>query len=105
MNYIELTILQQQDQSEQSNEWPSVQPQPNSAVPQQPHENDHHVQRDQAGNAYNHNPRDSHHSQHVANGGGYSVANTQNYLGQSGKKGYQHYSDSDQSNRADDDMW
>jgi len=55
------------------------------------------------------NPRDSHHSNYSANGsgggGGYSVANTQNYLGQSNKGGYQHYPDAEQENRADDDMW
>jgi hypothetical protein len=69
------------------------------------------MQRDQHGSAYNQNPRDSHHSQHSANGsgggggGGYSVAYTQNYLGQGGKSSYNQYSDSDQSSRADDDMW
>ncbi|KAH3942951.1 hypothetical protein HBI56_051200 [Parastagonospora nodorum] len=97
---------QQQDQSDK-NDWPSSQQQQNNAGSRQPQENGHHVQRDQYGNPYDQNPRDSHHSQHNANGGsgnGYSVANTQNYLGQGSKHGYT-YSDSDQSSRADDDMW
>ncbi|KAF2825216.1 hypothetical protein CC86DRAFT_370964 [Ophiobolus disseminans] len=90
---------QQQDQQpEQSNEWPSVNQKQNGGQ-RQPQENGHHT------NAYNQNPRDSHHSQHSANGGGYSVANTQNYLGQGGKSGYHQKSDSDQSSRADDEMW
>ncbi|EAT79381.2 hypothetical protein SNOG_13054 [Parastagonospora nodorum SN15] len=98
--------LQQQDQSDK-NDWPSSQQQQNNAGSRQPQENGHHVQRNQYGNPYDQNPRDSHHSQHNANGGGgngYSVANTQNYLGQGSKHGYT-YSDSDQSSRADDDMW
>ena len=70
----------------------------------QSEENGHHQRTEQHSSAYNQNPRDSHHSQYSANGGGYSVANTQNYLGQS-SKGYHQYSDSDQSSRADDDMW
>ncbi|KAF1912010.1 hypothetical protein BDU57DRAFT_523316 [Ampelomyces quisqualis] len=94
---------QQQDQSEKTSEWPSVHQQQSNAGSRSPQENGHHVQ-----SAYNQNPRDSHHSQHSANGGGgggYSVANTQNYLGQGSKHGHNHYSDSDQSSRADDDMW
>lgn len=84
-----------------------MQQQQSNAGSRQSQENGYHTQRDQHGNAYNQSPRDSHHSQHGANGGGgggYSVANTQNYLGQS-KHGYNTHSDSDQSSRADDEMW
>jgi hypothetical protein len=102
-------VKQQQDQPEKSNEWPSVQQQQSNVGSRQSQENGHHSQRDQHGNPYNQNPRDSHHSQHTANGGGgaggYSVANTQNYLGQGSKHGYPNHSDSDQESRADDDMW
>ncbi|KAL5114600.1 hypothetical protein ACEQ8H_007505 [Pleosporales sp. CAS-2024a] len=97
---------QQQEQSDKSNDWSSNHQHGNSGS-RQSQENGQ-TQRDQYGNADNQNPRDSHHSQHNANGGsgggGYSVANTQNYLGQGSKQGY-NYSDSDQSSRADDDMW
>ncbi|KAH7381332.1 hypothetical protein DE146DRAFT_637080 [Phaeosphaeria sp. MPI-PUGE-AT-0046c] len=103
---------QQQDQGERSNEWSGTQqqqqqPQQNNAGSRQSQENGHHAQN-QHGNAYNQSPRDSHHSQHTANGasgGGYSVAGTQNYLGQGSHYGYNNHSDSDQSSRADDDMW
>ncbi|KAH8711889.1 hypothetical protein GQ44DRAFT_429836 [Phaeosphaeriaceae sp. PMI808] len=95
---------QQQEQSEKNSEWLSAHEQQNSAGQRQSQENGHQIQRDQHGTASNQNPRDSHHSQHGANGG-YSVANTQNYLGQGSKHGYHNPSDSDQSNRADDDMW
>ncbi|KAF2847504.1 hypothetical protein T440DRAFT_193906 [Plenodomus tracheiphilus IPT5] len=93
----------QQQQNEQSdnksNEWPSYQ----SQDPNQPQQNGH---RQQQGNGYDQSPRDSHHSNYSANGAkSYSVANSQNYLGQSSKSGHNHYSDSDQSSRADDDMW
>ncbi|KAH7070151.1 hypothetical protein FB567DRAFT_221301 [Paraphoma chrysanthemicola] len=92
---------QQQEESDKTSEWPSVHQQQhnNSNSRQQPQENGQHTQ------TYNQNPRDSHHSQHSTNAGGYSVANTQNYLGQGGKHGYHNPSDSDQSSRADDDMW
>ena len=94
---------QQQDQPEASNEWPSVQQQQQNQIGgKQSQENGQYAQQ---ANTYNQNPRDSHHSQHSTNGGGYSVANTQNYLGQPTTKGYPHYSDSDQTSRADDDMW
>ncbi|CAI9626333.1 unnamed protein product [Alternaria burnsii] len=108
---------QHEQQSEKSNEWPSVhQQQANGALQHQQQNGQHQQQQHQQhqrgasqGNQYNQNPRDSHHSNYSANGGsgGYSVANTQNYLGQSGKGGggYANHSDSDQSQRADDDMW
>ncbi|KAJ4376397.1 hypothetical protein N0V83_001680 [Neocucurbitaria cava] len=93
---------QQQEQSDKTSEWPSYQQQDNSGH-RQSEGNGYNSRSEQHSNAYNQNPRDSHHSQLSANGGGYSVANSQNYLGQA-SKGYHQYSDSDQS-RADDDMW
>ncbi|KAF1829400.1 hypothetical protein BDW02DRAFT_651372 [Decorospora gaudefroyi] len=97
---------QQQEQSDKSSEWPSGYQQQENGGPQQAPQNGHHQRGTSQGNSYNQNPRDSHHSSYNANGGGgYSVANSQNYLGQASKGGYHHYSDSDQSSRADDDMW
>lgn len=49
-------------------------------------------------------PRDSHHSNYGSTNGGYSVANSSNYMGQPKGQGYGGYDDSDQSSR-DDDMW
>ncbi|KAH7397191.1 hypothetical protein BKA66DRAFT_236050 [Pyrenochaeta sp. MPI-SDFR-AT-0127] len=92
---------QSREQSDKTSEWPSYQ-QDNSN--RQSQENGQQQRTEQHGNAYNQNPRDSHHSQHSANGGGYSVSNTQNYMGQSGK-GHHQYSDPAQGGRADDDMW
>ncbi|KAH6629102.1 hypothetical protein C7974DRAFT_393842 [Boeremia exigua] len=82
---------QQQEQSEKSNEWPSA------------HGQQEHAQQQVNGQQqqkYGQSPRDSHHSQHSMNGGGYSVSNSSNYLGQPVKQGQ---SDSDRS--GDDDMW
>ena len=103
-----LTFTQQQEQSEKTSEWPSFQSQDSSNRSQE--NGQHQRPLDQHSNAYNQNPRDSHHSQYSANGGGgggYSAGQPQNYHGQS-SKGYHHssYSESDASNsRADDDMW
>lgn len=113
---------QQNEQPDSANEWPSysTQPQENGSHPQQQQQQQ---QQSQQGTTYNQNPRDSHHSIYSANGSkGYSVANTQNYLGQSvpggvgGAKGDYHsqdqslgYEDEESggssSRGADDDMW
>ncbi|KAF2123546.1 hypothetical protein P153DRAFT_371602 [Dothidotthia symphoricarpi CBS 119687] len=83
---------QSQPQPEQSNEWPSV-------VPKQ---NDNQA-----------NPRDSHHSHHSSSGSngsngttakGYSVAGTQNYLGQAGSLGGR-TGEVAAGKERDDDMW
>ncbi|KAJ4985349.1 Protein zds1, partial [Stagonosporopsis vannaccii] len=85
---------QQQEQSDKSSEWPSAYSQQENA--QQQHHNGYQQQQQK----YGQSPRDSHHSQHSVNGGGYSVSNSSNYLGQPVKQGQ---SDSDKS--GDDDMW
>jgi len=124
VSHLQLTSATQQQQNEQpdsTSEWPSysIQPQENGFHNQQQQQQ----QQQQQGTPYNQNPRDSHHSIYSANGSkGYSVANTQNYLGQSvlggvggGTSGYHGqdqslgYEDDESggssSRGADDDMW
>jgi hypothetical protein len=93
---------QQQQQHQQgsedgSNDWPSAQHQ------HQHQQNGSRSRSPQEEYGYNQNPRDSHHSNHSANGGGYSVSNTQKYLGQPATHGGQ--SESDTAKSGDDDMW
>ncbi|KAJ4332426.1 hypothetical protein N0V95_009665, partial [Ascochyta clinopodiicola] len=85
---------QQQEQPEKSNEWPSAYAQQDAGQ--------HNGYQQQQHSKYGQSPRDSHHSQHSVNGGGYSVSNSSNYLGQPVKQGHGP-PDSDKS--GDDDMW
>ena len=86
----------QQGSQDSSNDWPSAQQQ------HQYQQDGSRARSPQEEYGYNQNPRDSHHSNHSANGGGYSVSNTQKYLGQPAVHGQ---SESDTAKSGDDDMW
>ena len=85
---------QQPEQPQNSSEWPSTYGQ------QEQSQQANGYQQQQK---YGQSPRDSHHSQHSVNNGGYSVSNSSSYLGQPVRQGQHGQSDSDKS--GDDDMW
>ncbi|KAF2870175.1 hypothetical protein BDV95DRAFT_629431 [Massariosphaeria phaeospora] len=121
----EFTQYQRYQQQQETEKTPNTQQDNAAAEPQ--HDDDHRAdsrtgqntqhrehksreQRDQRDHreqreAREQQPRDSHHSTYSQGGAnGYSVADSQRYMGQGKQQGYHGYDDSDQSSR-DDEMW
>ncbi|KAJ4299088.1 hypothetical protein N0V90_004332 [Kalmusia sp. IMI 367209] len=103
--YSQYQRYQQHEQSEKDSHHANNYQQQENVGSESQYEDDYHQQQyQQDPRANQRDPRDSHHSNYGSSNGGYSVANSQSYMGQPKAQGYNAYDDSDQSSR-DDDMW